>query len=51
MQEEDSEVERQAEANLGEAFQKVLRPRQPESIVVRTKNRKVPQKILRMKTA
>jgi hypothetical protein len=48
---EDSEVVLQVEANLGEAFQKVLRHHQPESIMLRIKNRKVPQKILRMRRA
>ena len=48
---EDSEVVLLAEANLGEASQKVLRHHQPESTMPRIKNRKVPQKILRMRRA
>jgi|TARA_B110000305_G_C18997614_1_gene429052 hypothetical protein len=48
---EVSEVELPTEANLEEASQKVLRPHQPESTIPRIKNRKVPQKILRMKRA
>ena len=48
---EDSEVELPTEANLEEASQKVLRPHRQESTMLRIKNRKVPQKILRMRRA
>ena len=46
---EDSVVGPPTEAELGEATQKVPRRHQPESTIPKAKNKKVPQKILRMK--